>query len=126
MGNLLANGKTCFPGPEAGYLIDPGPDHSHDAVMRQLLGTNKRAFPYQLNNHGFAIDYERLSPGHGPQALQCFIPNRLPILATLAKEFAVCDHWFCSVPGATWPNRNFVHAATSDGEDEYNNSFLYK
>src|SRR6185312_14173098 len=43
-------------------------------------------------------------------------PARLPALATLAREFAVCDHWYSSVPGPTWPNRLFVHAATSDGQ----------
>jgi phospholipase C len=30
----------------------------------------------------------------------------------------VCSRWFCSVPGETWPNRNFAHAATSDGQTE--------
>ena len=40
------------------------------------------------------------------------------MLARLALEFAVCTRWFCSVPGETWPNRNFAHAATSDGETE--------
>jgi phospholipase C len=38
------------------------------------------------------------------------------ILRTLAREFALCDAWFCSVPGETWPNRNFLHAGTSHGE----------
>jgi phospholipase C len=36
-------------------------------------------------------------------------------LSTLARAFAVCDEWFCSVPGQTLPNRDFVHAATSCG-----------
>ena len=27
----------------------------------------------------------------------------------------VCDRWFSSAPGPTWPNRFFVHAATSNG-----------
>jgi phospholipase C len=40
----------------------------------------------------------------------------VPVLSTLATEFAVCDHWFCSVPGETWPNRNYLHAATSAGQ----------
>jgi phospholipase C len=38
------------------------------------------------------------------------------ILRTLAREFALCDHWHSSVPGETWPNRNFAHAATAAGE----------
>ena len=46
--------------------------------------------------------------------MRCMAPGRIPVLATLAKEFAVCTAWHCSVPGETWPNRNFLHAATSD------------
>ncbi len=33
----------------------------------------------------------------------------------LARAYAVCDHWFSSVPTQTFPNRSFVHAATSSG-----------
>lgn len=33
------------------------------------------------------------------------------------REFAVCDHWFSSLPGPTWPNRFFVRAASSGGLD---------
>ncbi len=52
----------------------------------------------------------------GPLIMRCQPPEQVPVLARLATDFAVCDHWFCSVPGETWPNRNFLHAATSDGE----------
>src|SRR5215472_15546866 len=45
-------------------------------------------------------------------------PGQVPVLSRLASEFAVCIRWFCSVPGETWPNRNFAHAATSDGETQ--------
>lgn len=40
---------------------------------------------------------------------------QVPVLTALAREFAVCDNWYPSVPGPTWPNRFFVHAATSGG-----------
>ncbi|HEY2549236.1 MAG TPA: alkaline phosphatase family protein [Streptosporangiaceae bacterium] len=41
------------------------------------------------------------------------------------------DRWFCSVPGETWPNRNYLHAATSDGETdieirEYENRTIFE
>lgn len=50
------------------------------------------------------------------QIMRCMKPmEQLPALATLAKSFALCTRWHCSVPGATWPNRNFAHAGTSDG-----------
>ena len=50
------------------------------------------------------------------QVMRCMRPHEhLPALATLASSFALCTRWHCSVPGATWPNRNFAHAGTSDG-----------
>ena len=38
-----------------------------------------------------------------------------PAEPSLASEFAICTRWFCSVPGETWPNREFVHSGTSRG-----------
>ena len=32
-------------------------------------------------------------------------PHDVPIYDFFAEQFAVLDRWFCSVPGATWPNR---------------------
>ena len=37
------------------------------------------------------------------------------MLNTLAREFAVCDQWFSSMPGPTWPNRFFMLAAPRAG-----------
>jgi phospholipase C len=44
-----------------------------------------------------------------------FLPGDLPVLFSLAEEFAVCDAWYSSMPGPTAPNRRFVHAASSAG-----------
>jgi phospholipase C len=49
-------------------------------------------------------------------------PTQLPVINQLATEFAICDHWFSSLPGPTWPNRFFVHGASSSGLD-YSPSF---
>lgn len=48
--------------------------------------------------------------------MQCFMPDQIPVLTTLAREFAVFDHWHCSVPSQTWCNRAFWHAGTSGGK----------
>jgi phospholipase C len=54
--------------------------------------------------------------GEARRVMRCLRPaEHLPALATLASSFALCTRWHCSVPGATWPNRNFAHAGTSDG-----------
>jgi phospholipase C len=106
--------------PNARYSIYPGPGHSHRDVMHQILGQeNPPAFPndhYNVTMGGFEANYEKRAPGRGHKALRCFDPRMVPVLSTLALEFAVCDRWFCSVPGETWPNRDFLHAGTSFGE----------
>jgi phospholipase C len=47
--------------------------------------------------------------------MNCFTPKSLPVINGLANAYAVCDNWFSSVPTQTFPNRSFVHAATSAG-----------
>jgi phospholipase C len=44
-----------------------------------------------------------------------FTPDMLPVLSGLAKGYAVCDHWFCSAPTETLPNRAFAAMGTSQG-----------
>jgi phospholipase C len=39
----------------------------------------------------------------------------LPVYDHLTREFCVCDRWFCSVPGATWPNRLYAVAGRAAG-----------
>jgi phospholipase C len=98
------------------------PAHDHGDVMLQLTGKRSARPPYVLTNSGFVVSYEGVGlrqkrrRGFGPLIMKCQPPGNIPVLATLASSFAVCTRWFCSVPGQTWPNRNFAHAATSDGE----------
>src|SRR5256714_642534 len=44
-----------------------------------------------------------------------YTPEMLPIISTLARGYAVCDHWYSSAPTETFPNRAFVAMATSQG-----------
>jgi phospholipase C len=39
----------------------------------------------------------------------------LPVQYALADQYTVCDRWFSSVMGPTWPNRFYLQAATSEG-----------
>lgn len=98
------------------------PDHSHEGALEQA-----GAFGDVAANGGFVRNYERRIPTLEPDqewvaaadagdVMRCLDPMRhSPALARLALDYAVCQAWFCSVPGETWPNRNFAHAATSDG-----------
>ena len=42
-------------------------------------------------------------------------PENVPIITTLANEFALFDHYYASYPGPTNPNRLFMHIATTAG-----------
>ena len=42
----------------------------------------------------------------------------LPVYDHLAREFCVCDRWFWSVPGATWPNRLYAVAGQAAGSKD--------
>jgi phospholipase C len=60
--------------------------------------------------------YEQMQDvSHSQAIMYYFMSDKLPVLATLAAEFAVCDRWFSSVPGPTIPNRAFAHYGTSFG-----------
>lgn len=104
---------------------DPG--HEFPDVVEQLAGqgaTYPTGGPYpEINNSGFVSNYATsTTEGHAPpredigDIMKCFdTPNQLPVIYQLATEFALCDHWFSSLPGPTWPNRFFVHGASSAG-----------
>ena len=54
-------------------------------------------------------------PHDADRIMWCWSPEAIPALSTLARSFGLCTRWFCSVPGETWPNRQFAHAGTSAG-----------
>ena len=54
-------------------------------------------------------------PATPDEIMRCFPPDGIPVLAFLAKQYGVLVDWHASVPGETWPNRQYAHAATSHG-----------
>jgi len=103
---------------DAAYVpdVDPSPGHEFGNVITQIYGAYPPpASPIELNL-GFVKDYSNIAGvAKASSPMRCFSPARLPVITTLAREFAVCDHWFSSLPGPTWPNRFFAHCATSGG-----------
>jgi len=100
----------------ADYIsIDPA--HDFKSVEKQLYGAAGQVVDSAPMN-GFVAAHIEEAKGDvalGKKIMECFDPARLPALTTLAREFCVCDRWFSAVPGPTWLNRFFVHAATCDG-----------
>jgi phospholipase C len=100
--------------------LDPG--HEFPDVLHQLCGpsaTYSSGGPYPpINGSGFVASYAASTGSRSPgEIMKCFSADQLPVLNALAQEFVVCDNWHASMPGPTWPNRMFVHAASSGGLD---------
>jgi phospholipase C len=96
---------------------DVDPEEQFHFVTEQIYGPNDQpnehpAFPMM----GFVVDYERkVGSGDYKQIMAPYSPEQVPVLSALARNYAVSDAWFCSVPSQTLPNRSFVHAGTSNG-----------
>jgi phospholipase C len=54
----------------------------------------------------------------GERAMSWFDQKELPFYYALAKQFAIGDHYFCSLLGPTWPNRMYLWAGTSFGRTD--------
>lgn len=134
--------NTCMPltgTPPKTYCVRDGapwsmatdPGHEFFDVLIQLCGVDKataykgKGYP-QIDMSGFATSYATsISEDTGtPPAerigdiMACFhTSTQLPVILQLAQEFAICDAWYSSMPGPTWPNRFFVHGASSSGMD---------
>src|SRR5690242_14644117 len=109
------NPATVQPLAEFQGQLDPDPDHHFPAVDLQIFGDDgKRTADMQ----GFVKSYfhQREDVNHSKKILYYFTPDKLPVLTTLATEFAVFNGWFSSIPGPTICNRAFAHYGTSFGQ----------
>lgn len=115
------NGSEYVVTEGADLTMPADPSHEFTFVVEQLRGagaTYPRGGPYPpVNNSGFVASYMGSGGQNPAEILKCYAPSQLPVLTALASEFAVCDQWHASLPGPTWPNRMFVHAASSGGLD---------
>jgi len=88
-----------------------GAKHGHTDVMNQLFGQSGASYEEKETPPmmGFVIDNET------KQAIETYTPNQLTILNGLAKNYAVSDAWFSSIPGPTDVNRAFSLTGSSFG-----------
>jgi len=121
--NPDTNGNPVKPQPLAEFQaqLQPDPDHHFPAVDLQIFGgdTSPNRKP---NMQGFVKSYfhQQGDVGHSQKILYYFPKEKLPVLTTLAQEFAVFNRWFASIPGPTICNRAFSHYGTSFGRVDLN------
>ena len=117
--NVDSAGGVAQVSSDANYAGDltPDPGHSGFDTLTQLYGDPATPLATEPTMSGFVRSYEgkNLRPQDAHRIMKCFAAEKLPVLTSLAHQFCVCDRWFSSLPGPTFPNRAFVHAATSLG-----------
>ncbi|MFG2576448.1 alkaline phosphatase family protein [Streptomyces sp. NPDC048481] len=109
----LDTGRSVFHQPDPqnprGYLL---PFHLDTRT------SSAQAIP--STSHAWSVQHEawnggrmdRWMPAHrtadgadGPYVMGYYTREDIPFQFALAETFTVCDHYFCSVLGPTWPNR---------------------
>jgi len=119
LSNPDTTGALVQPQPLAAFQgqLDPDPDHHFPAADLQIFGGDTSP-GRQPNMQGFVKSYfnQQQDVGHSQKIMYYFAQNQLPVLTTLATEFAVFNRWFASIPGPTICNRAFAHYGTSFGQ----------
>src|SRR5260370_24221921 len=117
--NVDSKGGAAKVSSDARYAGDFTPDPGHAVLdtLTQLYVNAKTPVTQDPSMGGFVQSYEGKTgnPQDAHRIMKCFAPQRLPTLVSLAQQFAVCDRWFSSVPGPTFPNRAYAHGSTSVG-----------
>jgi phospholipase C len=109
---------TVQPLAEYQSQLDPDPNHHFAAVNLQIFGDPSNGPPLPATMSGFVKSYfnQQQNVAHSHDILYYFTPEMLPVLTTLATEYAVFNRWFASIPGPTICNRAFAHYGTSFGQ----------
>jgi phospholipase C len=101
------------------------PDHSASSVDLQLGGGTMNGFVASFAGTLSQRGVEVRDPG---RVMGYYNAADVPVYDHLARQFAVCDRWFSSVPGATWPNRLYAisgRAARSRDDLPHNRPPMY-
>lgn len=87
--------------------VDPHEEFAH--VQKQIATVDG------VTMGGFYEDFATVKDADPKQIMQCYTPESLPIINWLARNFAVSDAYFSSIPTQTNANRAFSLTGNSIG-----------
>lgn len=97
--------------PNQGFIVDFAKQVSNGSLEDMEKAANADE-PIPTEHIKYVQDLDGVAE---TDIMGMYTPEALPILSGLAKNYAVCDHWYCSAPTETLPNRAFTHMGTSQG-----------
>lgn len=95
----------------------PDPPHDGKSIGKQAADCGRYV-------ETFAAQYPR-SPQEWGAVMGYYTGDQLPVYDHIAREFCVCDRWFCAVRGGTFPNRVAAVAGSSRGILDNHKWFLW-
>ncbi|MEU2778276.1 alkaline phosphatase family protein [Streptomyces sp. NPDC007162] len=109
----LDDGRSVFYQPDAanprGYLLPFHLDTRRSSAQAIPSTSHAWSVQHQAWNNG---KMDRWLPAHraadgaaAPYVMGYYTREDIPFQFALAETFTVCDHYYCSVLGPTWPNR---------------------
>src|SRR5277367_5650969 len=120
----LSNGRSVFYQPDAenptGYLLPFHLDTRASSAQKIPSTSHAWAVQHEAWNHGRMDSWlpaHRKADGvHGPYCMGYYTRRDIPFQFALAESFTLCDEYFCSVMGPTWPNRMYWMTGTIDAD----------
>ncbi|MFG2890099.1 alkaline phosphatase family protein [Streptomyces sp. NPDC048248] len=118
----LASGRSVFHQPDAehpdGYLLPFRLDTRTSSAQAIPSTSHAWSVQHEAWNDG---KMDRWLPAHrkadglnGPYVMGYHTREDIPFQFALAETFTLCDNYFCSVFGPTWPNRLYWMTGTLD------------
>jgi phospholipase C len=119
---LLPNGRSVFHQPDSqnqdGYLL---PFHLDTrATSAQKIPSTNHSWKTQHESwNGGKMDnwvgaHRQADGENGPYTMGYYTRADIPFHFALADAFTICDSYYCSIMGPTWPNRMYWMTGTID------------
>lgn len=120
----LSNGRSVFYQPDAenpdGYLLPFHLDTRATSAQKIPSTSHAWAVQHEAWNYGemdlWLPAHRKADGANGPYCMGYYMRSDIPFQFALAESFTLCDEYFCSVLGPTWPNRMCWMTGTIDPE----------
>ncbi|MFD7922926.1 alkaline phosphatase family protein [Streptomyces sp. NPDC059740] len=118
----LPNGRPVFYQPDAenpdGYTLPFHLDTRRSSAQAIPSTSHAWSVQHQAWNNGrmdqWLPAHRKADGANGPYVMGYYTRHDIPFQFALADAFTICDDYFCSLMGPTWPNRLYWMTGTVD------------
>lgn len=120
----LHNGKSVFYQPDElnpdKYLLPFHLDTRKTSAQKIPSTSHAWSVQHEAWNNGkmdkWISAHRKADGANGPYVMGYYTRDDIPFQFALAEAFTICDEYYCSVLGPTWPNRLYWMTGTIDAE----------